>query len=111
MFVMFVVFVVVFLKLQIKKKEKETDKFEIIKKEIIKMEELVENLTIESENSPKSRPQTRSLSPSRSLSSTFDFENNPDPLYRQAMKKISDGCSRFSKERDGMLLTVCLLLL
>lgn len=70
------------------------------------MDESFEDLTIQSYDSPKSRPKTRSLSPSRSLSSTFDYENNPDPLYRQAMKKISDGCSRFSKERDGMLLTV-----
>jgi hypothetical protein len=50
----------------------------------------------------------RSLSPARSLS-YCDYESSPDPIYRQGMKKIAEGCARFSKERDGMLLTVILL--
>jgi hypothetical protein len=50
-------------------------------------------------------PMARSLSPARSLS-YCDYESNPDPIYRQGMKKIAEGCARFSKERDGMLLTV-----
>lgn len=75
------------------------------------MEDSFESVPSDSLDSPKSQRNPRSLSPGRSLSSTFDFESHPDPLYKQAMKKISDGCARFSKERDGMLLTVRLLLL
>lgn len=70
------------------------------------MEDSFDSIPIPSQDSPQNRPSSRALSPSRSFSSVYDFENSSDPIYKQAMKKISEGCSRFSKERDGMLLTV-----
>jgi hypothetical protein len=66
--------------------------------------------SIPSTATPKSSHRYgRSLSPARSMS-YCDFDSHPDPIYRQAMKKLSEGCSRFSKERDGMLLTVSLII-
>jgi hypothetical protein len=62
--------------------------------------------SIPSTTTPKSSHRYgRSLSPARSLS-YCDYDSHPDPTFRQAMRKLSEGCSRFSKERDGMLLTV-----
>ena len=62
--------------------------------------------SVPSATTPKSSHRHgRSLSPARSLS-YCDYDNHSDPIFREAMKKLSEGCSRFSKERDGMLLTV-----
>ena len=34
------------------------------------------------------------------------IRENQDPVFVQAIAKVSDACARFSRERDGMLLTV-----
>jgi hypothetical protein len=34
------------------------------------------------------------------------IRENQDPLFLTAIEKVSDACARFSRERDGMLLTV-----
>ena len=34
------------------------------------------------------------------------IRENQDPTFLSAIEKVSTACSRFSKERDGMLLTV-----
>ena len=34
------------------------------------------------------------------------IKDNKDPLFLTAIEKVSNACARFSRERDGMLLTV-----
>lgn len=34
------------------------------------------------------------------------IRENQDPLFLTAIEKVSNACARFSRERDGMLLTV-----
>ena len=34
------------------------------------------------------------------------IRDNKDPVFVRAIAKVSEACARFSRERDGMLLTV-----